>query len=200
MNFIKRKLHSDLTIRYERQIQRGKIRVEKREDTSKWSYVRWGFINVFNQFQHYWHFFILLIIWVSWIKFYENTQDGHVEALAIMLANLGISKELSAWAAITLPLFTFMIVVSVSMVVILKTDLDRVGKWRINLKLSNRFYIITSRRSISFAKVQRVFIKVVIGMLVVSCLSLIYLLGLSAYRTISENNNSTNIINEIQFN
>lgn len=189
--------HPDLIIRYEQKIRKGMLRVSKREDISQQNYLRWQFTNVAHEIRPLWPILVIFTFLVIWTYAFQFILDNYADSCTLNLFNLIISVKISFWFGEILPLLFYVVATSIAAVSMIKYKLDTMGEWQLDLRRSNKLYIVERRRSTKFIKIQRIFIGVILGFILISCLYLIGFFGKAGYGILSEYNYSIIDINKI---
>lgn len=130
MRLFKRIFHPDLTIRYERKINKGVMRVSKRAKISQRNYLRWRFTNLAHEIKPLLPIFIIFASLFIWTYTFQFILNNYADSCTLSLFNLTISVKISFWLGEILPLFLFLIAFSIAIVSILKHKLDIMGEWQ----------------------------------------------------------------------
>ena len=157
MNIIKRMFHSNLNIRYTRQIKKGTIHVKKRADTDKWRYACWNLRVCVRQGKPNFGIFLSYILLGVWTYIPKAWLFPH-----------NISEETLFYFSSVLPLIVFLLAMVVFAIIALRNKLKRLSAWRIDIVMSNRYYIVVKRHKPKFVKYLGYLTKMLMAFIIVA--------------------------------
>lgn len=195
MNFFKRKFHSDRTIRYEKQINKGTIRVTKRENSGRWAVMRWRFTELRLQMRDDRYLLITGGLFIGLTLVMGRISSYYSDFCQIELLGHSVATALLLTLGYILIGLFFLLALLFFAFIRTESKLKQLRNWRVDSYKSSQWYIVEKRSSKCFSNVQRLCYKAILVIIVGISASYMVAFAIQIHNFFSEHSYSISATN-----